>query len=192
MRWIGWGLLVIVLLASAVFVMKGLTAAGLTGTHGTFTVKECTEEAATRRSNKPTNEFSCVGVFRPDDGSTVDDKASLDSFNKDYDAGTSLSVQHNDAGVLGLLTSGYLLADGAQVSTNFLCAFGVLLYLPVALFVSLTGFGSDGVTFRRFRETWDATRGTRTRTIVLTSTIGVLVGMFVVSTALGHVLPGLG
>ncbi|MFG2288531.1 hypothetical protein ACGFOU_20995 [Streptomyces sp. NPDC048595] len=172
--------------------MKGLTAAGLTGTHGTFTVRECTQEAATRKSNKPTNEFECAGAFRPDGGSTVDDKASLDSFNKDYDAGTRLSVQHNDAGVLGLLTSGYLLADGAQVSANFLCAFGVLLYIPVALFVRLTGFGSDGVTFGRFRETWQATRGTRTRTVVLTTTAVVLVGMFVVSTVLGHVLPGLG
>ncbi|MFI6771348.1 hypothetical protein [Streptomyces sp. NPDC050355] len=172
--------------------MKGLTAAGLTGTHGTFTVRECTKESATRHSNRPTSEFECAGVFRADGGSTVDDKASLDIFNKDYDAGTRLSVQHNDAGVLGLLTSGYLLADGAEVSANFLCAFGVLLYIPVALFVRLTGFGSDGVTVRRFRETWQATRGTRTRTIVLSSTTVILVGMFVVSTVLGHVLPGLG
>ncbi|MEU5212612.1 hypothetical protein [Streptomyces sp. NPDC020742] len=189
-RWIGWSVLVVALLGSAWFATEGLTAAGLTGIHGTFTVKECTEEAGTRK-NPHTNEFDCEGTFRPDDGSTVDDGVSLYAFSTDYDAGTKLPAQHVDGGMVGAMTSGYLLANEDGISGSFLKAFLCLLCIPVLLFCRLTGFGTDGVSIQLFRESWRATKGTRTRTIVVTALAVVLFCAIEGSNILAMVLPGL-
>ncbi|MFJ5797028.1 hypothetical protein [Streptomyces decoyicus] len=185
-------LLVIVLLASSLFAMKGLTAAGRTGIHGTFTVTDCFvhHSSSSRHSKSPSNEFDCEGSFRSDDGKARDDKASLDGIDTDYDARARVPTQaQRDNSVIGFLNSDYTIASRGEVTKNFMAAFAFLLLLPVLLFDWLTGFGETGGTFRHMKEKWRATAGTRTRKIVLTAAAVALGGVVVVSPVLGLVLP---
>ncbi|MEW2440088.1 hypothetical protein AB0952_39090 [Streptomyces caniferus] len=174
--------------------MKGLTAAGLTGSHGTFTVHDChPHHSSSSRSSSRSYDFDCDGTFHTADGKAADPRASMSSVDTDYRAGAHVPVQaHRGSTLLSFLASTYTVASRGEVTKNFMIAFSVLLALPFLLFGRLTGFGENGGTLRQMRETWRATAGTRTRTIVLTAAAVALVGMFVVSPVLGFVLPTAG
>ncbi|WP_260635729.1 hypothetical protein [Streptomyces angustmyceticus] len=174
------------------FATKGLTAAGLTGSHGTFTVQDCyPHHSSSSRSSSRSHDFDCDGAFRSDDGKANDGRASLNGVDTDYRSGTRLPVQaHDGSTLLSFLASRYTLAGRGEVTKNFVIAFSVLLALPFLLFGRLTGFGEKGGTVRQMRETWRATAGTRTRTIVLGTAAAALFGMVVVSPALGFLLAG--
>ncbi|WP_405408405.1 hypothetical protein [Streptomyces decoyicus] len=187
-------LLVAVLSASGMFATKGVTAAGLTGSHGTFTVQDCyPHHSSSSRSSSRSYDFDCDGTFRSDDGKATDGQASMNSVDTDYRAGIRLPVQaHDGSTLLSFLASTYTIASRGEVTKNFVIAFSVLLALPFLLFGWLTGFGETGGTIRQMRETWRATAGTRTRTIVLTSAAAALFGMIVISPVLGFLLPTAG
>lgn len=185
-------LIAVVVLASAVFVIKGLTAAGLTGTPGTFTVADCSphRSSSSGHSRSASHEYDCDGSYRSDDGRSVDAEASLSSIDTDHRTGTRLAVQgHHDSTVLSVLSgSTYTLAGRGEITKCFVIAFLILLFVPLLLLDLLTGFGETGGTLRQWRQTWRATAGTRTRTIVLTTAGVILFGVVVVSPALGIVL----
>ncbi|WP_433858298.1 hypothetical protein [Streptomyces kronopolitis] len=178
-------------LASAMFAVKGLAAAGFTGTHGTFTIKECAQHhhTSSRHSTKSSPEYDCTGHFRSDDGKAVDDDASLSGLDIRYTAGTRLPAQANTGtSAVGFLMPDYALTSRGEITKNFMGAFGFLLFAPFLLFGWLTGTAETGGTFRQVREKWRATAGTRTRTLVLTSGGVILFGTLVVSPVLGVVL----
>ncbi|MFH8571440.1 hypothetical protein [Streptomyces sp. NPDC017993] len=96
--------LAVALVIFTVLFIKGLTAAGLTGTHGTFTVKECSRESTSHRSTAQ-HDDDCAGTFRSDDGKAVDNEASLGSLDTEYDPGAKLATQgHDDSKVLSALS----------------------------------------------------------------------------------------
>ncbi len=176
---------VIALLCVALCVVRGLTAAGIQGTHGIFTVKECTNHHhSTSYSGSP--EYDCTGTFRGDDGSVVDRAYWLT--DTDYRAGTRLPTQSNqDSVVLSLVTSGYVLAGGSEAAVDFSCAFlALLIAAPALLYGFLTG-GTRG-TFREKREALRAIKGTRTHTLVVSTAAVALFGVVVVGPVLGLVL----
>lgn len=185
-------LIAVVVLASTIFVIKGLTAAGLTGTPGTFTVADCSphHSSSSSRSRSASHEYDCDGSYRSDDGKTVDAEASLSSIDTDHRTGTRLVVQgHHDSAVLSVLSGAtYTIAGRGEITKSFMIAFSILLLVPLLLLDLLTGFGETGGTLRQWRRTWRATAGTRTRTIVLTTAGVILFGALVVSPVLGLVL----
>ncbi|MEV6565447.1 hypothetical protein [Streptomyces kronopolitis] len=185
-------LIAVVVLASAVFVIKGLTAAGLTGTPGTFTVADCFphHSSSSGHSRSASHEYDCDGSYRSDDGETVDAEASLSSIDTDHHTGTRLAVQgHHDSAVLSALSGAtYTLAGRGEITKSFVIAFSILLLVPLLLLDLLTGFGETGGTLRQWRQKWRATAGTRTRTLVLTTGGVILFGTLVVSPVLGVVL----
>lgn len=179
----------VALVIFGIMTVKGLTAAGLTGTHGTLTVKEC--HKISRSNGQPSNDYGCSGSFRSDDGKVVDHKATIEYVDTEYDAGTKLSTQgHNGSIVLSILSAGtYTLASRGEVTEDFFLAFcAVLVIIPYLLFSWLTKSGETGGTNHKLRETWRATAGTRTRKIVVGTAAAALFGMIVVSPVLGLVL----
>ena len=182
--------LAVALVIFTAFFIKGLTAAGLTGTHGTFTVKECSRESTSHRSTAQ-HDYECDGTFRSDDGKAVDNKASLSSLDTEYDPGVELATQgHDDSKILSILSGAtYTIAGRGAAATNFSTGFAVLLLIiPVLLFSWLTRFGETTRTIPQQWAAWRATAGTRTRKIVLGAAAAALFGMFVVGPALGFAL----
>ncbi|MEU9501309.1 hypothetical protein [Streptomyces sp. NPDC048196] len=177
---------VIALLTVALCVVRGLAAAGVTGTHGTFTVKECESHHSRTASYSGRSESGCTGSFRGDDSSLVD-KAFLPT-EIHYGAGTRLSAQSNqDSILLALLSSDYVLAGGSEAAGDFSGAFlALLIAAPALLYGFLTG-GTRG-TFREKREAWRAVKGTRTHTAVVSTAAVALFGVVVVGPVLGLVL----
>ncbi|TJZ46056.1 hypothetical protein FCH28_26370 [Streptomyces piniterrae] len=169
---------------------KGLTAAGLTGTHGTFTVEECFRESTSHRSTA-SDDYQCEGTFRSDDGKVVDDKASLGSLNTSYDPGFELATQgHNDSTVLSVLSAATYTVAGREAATaNFSTGFAFLLFIiPLQLFSWLRRFDEPTRTIPQQWAAWRATAGTRTRKIVLGAAAAALFGMIVVGPVLGFAL----
>lgn len=182
--------LAVALVFFAVFFVKGLTSAGLTGTHGLFTVKECVRESTSHRSTAA-HYYDCEGTFRSDDGKVVDNKASLGNLDTGYDPGFKLAVQgHNDSTVLSVLsTATYTVAGREAAIGNFATGFGGLLFIiPVLLFSWLTRFDETTRTIAQQWAAWRASAGTRTRKIVLSAAAAALFGAFVISPALGFAL----
>ncbi|MCZ1007433.1 hypothetical protein [Streptomyces lydicus] len=184
-------LFAVLFLASAMFTVKGLAAAGFTGTPGTFTVKECAQhrDTGSRHSTTSSPAYDCTGHFRSEDGKSVNNDASMSGLDTRYSAGIRLPSQ-KDTGksAFGFLIPDYALTSRGEITKNFMCAFGFLLFAPFLLYSWLTGAAETGGTVRQARERWRATAGTRTRTIVLTTGGVILFGVLVVSPVLGFVL----
>ncbi|TQJ90387.1 hypothetical protein [Streptomyces sp. SLBN-31] len=68
-------------------IFNAANAAGVIGTHGTLTVKNCWVERGTRHSRGHT---VCGGTFRSDDGNVVDEDASISAA---VPPGSKVSVQ---------------------------------------------------------------------------------------------------
>ncbi|MFE3550955.1 hypothetical protein ACFXN2_20005 [Streptomyces kronopolitis] len=173
------------------FTVRGLAAAGFTGTHGTFTIKECEQHhnTSSRHSTKSFPEYDCTGHFRSDDGKSVNNDASMSGLETHYSAGIRLPAQ-GDTGnsAFDFLIPDYALTSTGQITKNLMGAFGCLLLVPFLVFYWLSGTAETGGTVRQVRERWRATAGTRTRTIVLTTAGVILFGVVIVSPALGIVL----
>lgn len=184
-------LFAIILLASAMFTIKGLAAAGFTGMHGAFTIKECEQHhnTSSRHSTKSSPEYDCTGHFRSDDGKSVNNDASMSGLDTRYSAGIRLPAEGDTStSAFGFLIPDYALTSRGEITKNFASAFGFLLFAPFLLYSWLTGTAETGGTVRQARERWRATAGTRTRTIVLTTGGVILFGALVVSPVLGLVL----
>ncbi|MEV0370053.1 hypothetical protein AB0I10_09535 [Streptomyces sp. NPDC050636] len=182
--------LAVALVFFTVFFIKGLTSAGLTGTHGLLTIKECVRESTSHRSTA-SHYYDCDGTFRSDDGKVVDNKASLGNLDTGYDPGFKLAVQgHNDSTVLSVLSAAnYTVAGREAAIGNFSTGFaGLLFIIPVLLFSWLTRFDETTRTIAQQWAAWRASAGTRTRKIVLSAAAAALFGAFVISPALGFAL----
>ncbi|MFJ9416298.1 hypothetical protein ACIRPT_19245 [Streptomyces sp. NPDC101227] len=178
----------VALVAFVVLTLKGLTAAGLTGTHGTFTVKECSRQSTSRHSTT-SHDYECDGTFRSDDGKVVDNKASMSNLDDEYDPGVKIATQgHSGSTVLSILSAGtYTLASRGEVIEDFsLAFFAVLLIVPYMIFAWRTE--ETGGPRLKTREAWRSIAGTRTRKIVIGTAAAALFGMIVVAPALGFAL----
>ncbi|UQA93042.1 hypothetical protein [Streptomyces halobius] len=125
---------VFILVWICLFVIKGLTAAGVIGTHGILTVDHCIAERSRKNDNPsaPPLDFTCDGTFRSDDGKIVDDAASVSGPETDQHAGADLPVNgNNDNVVLSALSfSSYALASRWEITKNFMIPFAILLIVP--------------------------------------------------------------
>ncbi|WP_411145945.1 hypothetical protein [Streptomyces sp. x-80] len=180
------------LLFGVVFFTKGLTATGVIGTHGSFTVGECSVHKVSNTGRKgggphSTHTFDCTGTFRADDGKFVDGKAAINDVEKRFPEEVVLPAQKDESTPGG----GYLMRGSWSAIPKFLGAFTGLLIADIALFFLLTGvlWKTDG-SWQAVGAAWRATKGTATRVIVLVLAAAAVFGLFVVSPVLGAALKG--
>ncbi|MFI9050141.1 hypothetical protein [Streptomyces sp. NPDC053427] len=172
-----WGrflhLLSIVMLvaASCVSFWLGLNQAGVVGTHGTFTVRECHlvthHTTSGKHGGSTSHSYTCSGTFRPTDNKiAIDDNSSMSDFEKAYPKGHQFSTQRTGASVM--------LNSPREAMTKFLIGFACLLADAFVLFWFITRLDKNGKTLK---ETWRSTKGTATRPTVITIAAVALVGM---------------
>ncbi|MEU9113800.1 hypothetical protein AB0D04_18960 [Streptomyces sp. NPDC048483] len=162
--------IVALLAASCVCVWLGLTQARVVGTHGTLTVEYCyaNHHVTTKRrySSPPPDDYTCNGTFRSDDGKVLSDNAHLSVGTTTYPKGHTFPATRTGADVMR--------DDHRAVTTTFLLAFGLLLLDAFVLFWFLTQFDKNGKTLK---DTWHTTKGTPTRTVVVSIAAVALTGL---------------
>ncbi|MFI0903563.1 hypothetical protein ACH4TE_08425 [Streptomyces sioyaensis] len=171
------------------FAWSGLPAAGLRGSHGTFTVEKCS--VVFHRGNYSKNsshshsysDHSCTGSFRADAGRAVDAQAAMTGLESGHHAGEELPAQRTTGHHVDLV-------NPVDAMKKFMGGFAFLLPAAFALFWLLTNFGRTSGSWRVLGETWRATRGTATRAAVVATAAVSVVGIVIVSPVVAFALPG--
>jgi uncharacterized PurR-regulated membrane protein YhhQ (DUF165 family) len=161
--------MVLALALSAGFVWMGLTQAGLTGTHGTFTVEEChavTHRHSGKHGTGSTTDYTCTGAFRSDDGKAAQGNAHMSSLGRAYPKGHPFSTQLSGNDVMPRNLEG--------AAMKFIIASGILLIDAFVLFWFVTRLDKNGLTMK---ETWRSTRGTPGRAAVVSVAAVAVAGL---------------
>ncbi|MCX4829765.1 MULTISPECIES: hypothetical protein [unclassified Streptomyces] len=181
--------MVVTLIAGGLFAWQAMYAAGLRGTHGEFTVSQCSTQTVSYRSHgkhRTREEVKCYGSFSADGGKGSDPNAYLEP-SSSHSAGTKISVTQTDStSTVESRQFSYVEASAWNGGLMFAFAFAWLIGTALGAFMTVTGH-----TGRRSRVSygtaWRSTAGGPTRPILFgLAAVGAL-GV-VVSLLLGLVL----
>ncbi|MHC5260606.1 hypothetical protein ACYSUO_22220 [Streptomyces sp. UC4497] len=188
-RLIGVCVMLVTLIAGGIFAWQAMYAAGLRGTHGEFTVFQCSTQTVGYRSHgkhRTREEVKCHGSFSADGGKGSAPNAYLEP-SSSHSAGTKISVTQTDStSTVESRRFSYVEASAWNGGLMFAFAFAWLIGTALGAFMAVTGH-----TGRRSRVSygtaWRSTAGGASRPIILgLAAVGVL-GV-VVSLLLGAVL----
>ncbi|KOG66583.1 hypothetical protein ADK76_01990 [Streptomyces griseoflavus] len=155
-RAVGLVLLVLGVMLGVISAKEAALAAGVTGTHGMYTVEECHERYPAAGSRHAGRTISCTGAFRPArDGGSASGTGGVNpfgTFHPDavYPPGTRVPVQTGDGGT-------YVVAGWKHAWGNLAGVAVALPMLAAGVFCLLTGFGARWG--RSFADSWDGLPG---------------------------------
>lgn len=188
-RLIGVGVMLVTLIGGGILGWQALYAAGLRGTHGEFTVSQCSAHTVSYRSHgkhRTREEVKCYGTFTADGGKGNDPNAYLEP-SSTHPTGSKIAVTQTDsASTLESRRFSYVEAGAWNAGLMCAFAFGMLIGTALGAFMTVTGY--TGTRSRvSYGTAWRSTAGGATRPILF-GLAGVGVLGVVVSLLLGLVL----
>ncbi|MFZ3567783.1 hypothetical protein ACOKM5_12560 [Streptomyces sp. BH097] len=182
-RLIGVGIMLVTLIAAGIFAWQATYAAGLRGSHGEFTVSQCSTQTVSYRSHgkhRTREEVKCQGTFTADGGKGDDPNAFLEPASS-HPAGSKISVTQTDsASTLESRQYSYVEANAWNAGLMFTFAFGMLIGTALGAFATVSGY--TGTRSRvSFGTAWRSTAGGATRPILFglagVGALGVVVSL---------------
>ncbi|MGW2344689.1 hypothetical protein [Streptomyces sp. NPDC001661] len=182
-RLIGVGIMLVTLIASGIFIWQATYAAGLRGSHGEFTVSQCSTQTVGYRSHgkhRTREEVKCQGTFTADGGKGDDPHAYLEP-DSSHPAGSKISVTQTDsASTVPSERFSYVEANAWNAGLMFTFAFGMLIGTALGAFAMVSGY--TGTRSRvPFGAAWRSTAGGATRPVLFglagVGALGVVVSL---------------
>ncbi|MFF3496781.1 hypothetical protein ACFYWS_36200 [Streptomyces sp. NPDC002795] len=182
-RLIGVCVMLVTLVAGGIFAWQAMYAAGLRGTHGEFTVSQCSTQSVGYRSHgkhRTREEVECQGTFTADDGKGNDPGAHLEP-SSSHATGTRISVTRTDsASAPESRRFSYVEAGAWNGGLMFAFTFAWLIGTALGAFMTVTGH-----TGRRskvsYGDAWRSTAGGATRPVLFgllaVGVLGVVVSL---------------
>ncbi|WP_425828838.1 hypothetical protein [Streptomyces fractus] len=167
-RLIGVGVMLVTLIGGGILGWQATYAAGLRGTHGEFTVSQCSAHTVGYRSHgkhRTREEVECHGTFTADGGHGNDPNAYLEPSSV-HATGAKIPVTQTDsASTLESRQFSYVEASAWNAGLLFAFAFGMLIGTALGAFMTVTG--CTGTRSRvSYGAAWRSTAGGATRPVL--------------------------
>ncbi|MGY0491368.1 hypothetical protein [Streptomyces sp. WG-D5] len=168
MHRIGVGVMLVTLIGAGILAWQATYAAGMRGTHGEFTVSQCSAHTVSYRAHgkhRTREEVECLGTFAADGGKGDDSNAYLEPSSA-HPAGAKLSVTRTDStSTPESRRYAYVEANARNGGMMFAFAFALLIGTALGAFAVTTGY--TGTRTRvPFRAAWRSTAGGATRPVL--------------------------
>ncbi|MFD7297880.1 hypothetical protein ACFV9W_31740 [Streptomyces sp. NPDC059897] len=182
-RLIGVGVMLVTLIGGGILGRQATYAAGLRGSHGEFTVSQCSTRTVDYRSHgkhRTREEVKCQGTFTADGGTGSDSGARLEPASS-HPAGARISVtQTQSASTPANRRFSYVEANAWNAGLMFAFAFGMLIGTALGAFATVSGYA--GARSRvPFGAAWRSTAGGATRPVLFglagVGALGVVVSL---------------